>query len=294
MPVFNGGEHLVPALECILSQDLDDLEIIVSDNGSTDGTPEIIETYVKRDTRIRAFQHPKNIGAALNWRFVALQARGRYFKWASANDLFEPSLIGRCVGFLDTHPDYALCHSRTGFIDDRNQHGPIFDGDFAVVDEDPTARFQKVVAELRLCTPLQCGVVRTDVIRRYGYLGNYQGSDMVLVALIALAGKIALLPDVLYWRRWSEATATPLRTPLEQERMIRPDAKAPAIFVDARRHIGYFSGVFRAPLSARDRSRALYAATQHLYWRRRYILDELKEAIRVTVPFSGLEAGTRK
>src|SRR5688572_28337892 len=89
LPVYNGERFLSEALDSLLGQTLADFELIVSDNASTDRTAEICLAYAARDARVRYVRQQTNIGAIRNWNFVARQARGQYFKWASANDFCD-------------------------------------------------------------------------------------------------------------------------------------------------------------------------------------------------------------
>ena len=66
MPVWNGEQFVSEAIESILGQTYGDLELVISDNASTDGTAEICSAYAKQDGRIRYIRQEKNIGAAPN------------------------------------------------------------------------------------------------------------------------------------------------------------------------------------------------------------------------------------
>jgi glycosyltransferase involved in cell wall biosynthesis len=86
LPVYNGERYLSRALDSILEQSLSDFELIISDNASSDTTEAICRDYARRDPRIRYVRQRENLGAPRNWNFVVHEARGRYFKWASASD----------------------------------------------------------------------------------------------------------------------------------------------------------------------------------------------------------------
>ncbi|MEP5764414.1 MAG: glycosyltransferase family 2 protein [Halieaceae bacterium] len=93
MPVFNGEEFIGEAIESLLSQSLTDLELLVSDNASTDNTVAIIESYVARDSRVVLYRQPENIGAAGNFSFVRDRSRGRYFMWAAHDDTWASNWL---------------------------------------------------------------------------------------------------------------------------------------------------------------------------------------------------------
>jgi glycosyltransferase involved in cell wall biosynthesis len=77
VPVYNGHRHLRETLDSLLAQTYSDFELIISDNASTDATPDICQEYASRDSRIQYHRQTENVGAPENWNFVARKARGR-------------------------------------------------------------------------------------------------------------------------------------------------------------------------------------------------------------------------
>src|SRR5882672_6607215 len=140
LPVFNGEAFLVQSLETILGQTYGDFELIISDNASTDGTPDIVHDYAARDTRIRCFRQATNVGAGNNWSFVAEQARGRWVKWVSANDEYSPRLLEDCLEPLLRDTSVVLCYGRTQLIDIAGCKGDVYAGDFDALSDSPLER----------------------------------------------------------------------------------------------------------------------------------------------------------
>ena len=79
MPVYNGERFLEIALNSLLGQTLQDFELIISDNGSTDKTEKICRQYAQADQRIRYFRHAQNLGAGWNFDRVVELANGKIF-----------------------------------------------------------------------------------------------------------------------------------------------------------------------------------------------------------------------
>jgi GT2 family glycosyltransferase len=75
VPVFNGARHLASCLDSLLAQTYDDLEIVVSDNASTDDTAAICSAYSRHDERIRYIRQQRNIGAAANYNSLVRHGR---------------------------------------------------------------------------------------------------------------------------------------------------------------------------------------------------------------------------
>src|SRR5215831_17134423 len=95
IPVYNGEAYLEEAIRSALAQTADDLEVVISDNASTDRTAEICNDYAQQDSRVRYFRNPRNLGAAPNYNIVLANARGRYFKWLAHDDRISPSYVAK-------------------------------------------------------------------------------------------------------------------------------------------------------------------------------------------------------
>lgn len=120
IPVYNSEATVVRAIESILNQTLHDLEIIVSDNGSTDSTFELCQDLAKRDSRIKLFRQTENIGAEKNFQFVFQEAQSEFFCWAASDDFRSPDFLEVNYRFLSENSDYAASCSHNCFIGDES------------------------------------------------------------------------------------------------------------------------------------------------------------------------------
>ena len=200
VPVFNGARYLAATLDSILAQTFADFEVIISDNASTDRTPEICALYQRRDSRIRYYRNDVNLGSARNFDRTVDLATGEYFKCANADDLCEPTLVAECVAVLDAHPEVVLCYGRTTLIDEHGGSLGPYEDRLDLRSPLPTERFRQALAKVGLVNVLQ-GVMRLDALRRTGVLGKYVGSDVVLVVELTLHGQFYELPEFLFSRR---------------------------------------------------------------------------------------------
>jgi hypothetical protein len=115
-------------------------------------------------------------------------------------------------------------------------------------------------------------------------MDNYRDSDRVLIAGLALEGRIILLPQVHFYRRWGEAVATPLRTPLEIEQMYRPDAQRIPLFSNLPRHLGQLRIALRIPRGWREKLHSVFTALRSTDWRRKLRGDAPPAVAPSTVP----------
>jgi hypothetical protein len=116
MSVFNGQRYLREAVESILGQTFEDFELLVVNDGSTDASRAILDSY--RDPRLRIVEHATNLGLSRSLNRGIAQARGRYVARLDADDVAEPDRLQRQVDFLDRHPDVVLLGSCYTVIDE--------------------------------------------------------------------------------------------------------------------------------------------------------------------------------
>lgn len=116
LPVYNREKFIAQTLDALLTQPFTDVEIIVSDNASTDATASICENYAARDSRIRYIRQPHNIGMLGNFNAVKQAARGKYFAWNASDDLCEPEFISTLVTELERDPELVLVMSDLKYV----------------------------------------------------------------------------------------------------------------------------------------------------------------------------------
>lgn len=108
MPVLNGAAHLEQAIRSLRQQSFTDFELIISDNGSTDGTADIIARHAAEDPRLRPVRQSHNIGGLANFRYVLEAARGTYFMWAAYDDWHDPNYLECLQAALAADPDKQM------------------------------------------------------------------------------------------------------------------------------------------------------------------------------------------
>jgi len=119
MPVFNGDAFVGEAIASLLAQTRGDFELIISDNASTDQTPNIISAFAAKDRRIRYVRQKTNIGAEANFRFVLDQARCDSFMWAAADDFWDTHWVERLLPLVLEKP--CLAYGRLKTVDATGQ-----------------------------------------------------------------------------------------------------------------------------------------------------------------------------
>jgi glycosyltransferase involved in cell wall biosynthesis len=201
MPVFNGEKYLALTLDAILAQTYTDFEVVISDNGSTDSTQQICESYAAKDQRIKYRRNPKNIGIAPNFNRVFELSSGEYFKWTDYDDLLAPEFIAKCVEGLDRYPDAAVCFPKTRWIDENGGFIRDFEPPQDASSLVPHVRFKSLILEPDHVVSQASGIMRADLVRKTVMHRSYPCSDEVFLAHLSLLGSFHGIPDRLFsWR----------------------------------------------------------------------------------------------
>ncbi len=115
LPNFNYGHYLSQAIESVLRQTRSDWELIIVDDGSSDGSLPVIEHYCRlHPDRIRLHFHDgrRNLGLVETYRAGIAKASGEYTAFLEADDIWHPENLAQKAGILDAHPEVVVAHSK--------------------------------------------------------------------------------------------------------------------------------------------------------------------------------------
>lgn len=119
IPSFNHGQYIEECLSSILSQSYQDLEIVVTDDGSSDDSVAILNAT--EDPRLRLEAFPKNRGASVAHNNAIARSRGEYIALLNSDDAFLPGKLELQVAFLDEHPEIGAVFGLPSFVDDEGR-----------------------------------------------------------------------------------------------------------------------------------------------------------------------------
>lgn len=119
MPLYNHENYVGAAIDSVLNQSFTDFELVICNDGSTDRSGEIAESY--RDARIRVVHKP-NGGTATALNTCLLKAQGRYICWLSSDDLFAPHKLRTHHRHHEAHPESTFSLTPYGFMDMAGQN----------------------------------------------------------------------------------------------------------------------------------------------------------------------------
>ena len=115
LPAYNSADYIGRTVASILGQSRGDLELIVVDDCSTDGTDDVVASFA--DPRLRLVRNERNLGPVDNWNKALAQGSGRYIKVVCGDDVLYERCLERQVSALDAHPSAALVASPRDVID---------------------------------------------------------------------------------------------------------------------------------------------------------------------------------
>lgn len=280
VPVYNGERYLEEALRSILAQESVDLEVIVSDNGSTDRTGELCASIAAGDNRVRYLRNASNVGAAANYNRLVDLARGDYFKWSAHDDVLAPTMLRDCVAGLERDERAVLCYPHALAIDESGANiEPETADEIEARSDTAHERLREYLASSwhnPRCTAI-LGVIRTAVLRRTRLIGSYASSDKILLAELALQGTFIRAPGMLLKRRRHGDSSLNAHASLE-ERMrwfdpsFRGQVNAPHFMWLGK----YITAIRSARLSPMESLRAYWALRDHVMRAHPRLRHELK------------------
>lgn len=200
--IYNEERFLRAALESLVSQNYPNIEIIISDNASTDSTGEICKYFQSQYSHIRYYRSDKNLGADVNGRSVIEKSKGKYFMYAAGHDLWHPTFIFKAVSIMEADSDIILCYARTIRIDTSNEVLGLAPNNWDLRGMPATSRITYLVNNISGGDPCY-GLVQLDHLKSFFKLGFgfVWGLDQVSLAYFVLQGTIAHIPEPLfYWR----------------------------------------------------------------------------------------------
>jgi glycosyltransferase involved in cell wall biosynthesis len=202
MPVLNGMPYLPETLASIEAQTFKDFEVLIWDNGSTDGTVEVLREWIPRRLPGRAvigrpLSYPKSLTELISLARSPLCAR------IDADDVNHPGRLAAQVAFLDANPEVVLVGTQVCKLSADGERGELF-------HELPTTHEEIVVRMLRYWAIWHPTVLyrREAVLAAGSYLDEYAVDDYSLWLRLARVGRLANLPEALVDYRVHDSSVT--------------------------------------------------------------------------------------
>lgn len=195
LPTYNRAAPLRRAVESALNQTHTQLELIISDNASTDGTEEYCLELCRRDPRVKYVRQPVNLGMTANYMDVLRRARGAFFMWLGDDDWLDAAYVSECLKVLRVQPGYVSVGGGGKYY--RGEDTLIEHSD-ALEQEQPAARVLAYYQNVGRNSAFY-GLMRRAELAEVT-LQNTLGGDWLLVAEMAFKGKLKAIKHVFIHR----------------------------------------------------------------------------------------------
>lgn len=194
MPAYNAGKYLVHALDSILHQTFGDFELLVIDDGSSDDTHSVLKHY--DDGRLRIYRREKNSGKVSACNSVLADCRGKYITIHDADDYSHPERFQKQIGFLETHPSFAMCGTQFFEINERGETVRKI-----VLETDPESIRDLIRNDSQFHGPTM--ILRREILDSIGGLyRNFRNKEDVDLSMrIAEKYRVINLSEYLYYYR---------------------------------------------------------------------------------------------
>ncbi len=265
IPTFNRAAKLRRAAESVLGQTHTDLELVISDNASSDGTEALCRELCAADARVRYLRSPDNRGPTANFNLLYGAARGEFAMMLSDDDWLEAGYVEHCLAALLADPRRSVACGRARYLDGERV---VRQGALMNLDSDDPARRVLDYLESVDENGLFYGVSRLEVLRAATPLRNVLGNDWLLVASLLVQGAAATI-ETTWINRELGGTSADFRKLTATLGLPRAQARLPHVVMawQAFAEILWRAPAFRK-LGARPRAAlATRAALGVLDWR---------------------------
>jgi glycosyltransferase involved in cell wall biosynthesis len=211
LPLYNGERWVGHALDAILGQGFQDIEILVTDTGSSDGTEAVVRRYAAADDRVQYLRLDSGDGVFSHHDDVIRRSSGRYFKWASFGDMCLEGFFERAIALMDARPDVILVSTRRLLLEPVDGCWEIEDG-HAPQDTQPSVRHQRYFGHARPDNPFH-GVIRRRALEGFSFR-RPRPAEATPMAELAARGKFVELPEQFFIRRSPASASSGMPGPL--------------------------------------------------------------------------------
>jgi glycosyltransferase domain-containing protein len=200
LPTFNRASSLTKAIESVLRQTYLNIQLVISDNASTDETRSICERFNKNDQRVTYIRQKANLGAVNNFTEVLKYSTGEYFMWLGDDDWIDDHYISECVKVLVDNPDYSLVCGKSNYY--INQE---FTGHGYVMNLEQDNGCDRLLSYYKQVSDNGTfyGVMRKNQISNVP-MENTMGGDWLVIATLAFLGKVKTISTVSVNRQTRE------------------------------------------------------------------------------------------
>ncbi len=202
MPVYNAGKFLPKAIESIRKQTETNFELLIIDDGSTDGSWTIIKHFAQIDKRIRVFHNTKNVGLVKSLNFLIPKTKGVFVARMDGDDISLPGRFEKQIAYLQTHPSLVACGGQEYII---NEQGRVIAEKYFPTDE--KACYNMIANIMVIQPPLL--MARGDVFRGLRYTNHtFKNDDISMHFKLLQKGGFGNVDEIIFKYRKRPSSLT--------------------------------------------------------------------------------------
>jgi len=206
IPCYNEGSYIIECLQSVAQNDLTDVQVIVSDNQSTDGSYEKIEHFLdslpkKKRGSFVSVQHDENKGGGYNWLYSIRNSDSKYFMWMGAHDAISINFIASNLELIRANSNVAMVSGRAFATDPSTSGVKDLNIIYDFPSKDPVQRYIDSVSKLVNCTVLH-SIFQRNALSGYKFHASCPSQDKIVIATILWFGKLLYNKNEAYVRRY--------------------------------------------------------------------------------------------
>lgn len=203
IPTYNRSDKLINLFNCLIKQEFNDFEILVSDNCSTDRTEQVCANFKNKFKKFNYIKQKKTIHVLDNYKFLFDNCKTKYFMWLPDDDYIDNNYIKICFDFIKNNNDYILVSGKSNYyINNRFS----FEGNkISIEDENVSKRVYKHYSRARDNGNFY-GIFNKEKISDYIYPKIY-GGDLIFLGNIILFGKFKCINSTTIHRDLGSGTS---------------------------------------------------------------------------------------
>lgn len=192
IPTYNRARSLPRAIESVLAQTHEGLELLISDNASDDDTPRVLEGYAALDPRVRYRRQERNLGPIANFNWLLNAAETDYVLMLADDDWLDPDYVERCLALLEADPSLVNVAGATRYYEGDAPRALVLNTE--LTEDDGAARVLHYLAGSWSSAAFY-GLMRRSAMLPALPIPNVMGADWLFVAGVAYAGKVITITD---------------------------------------------------------------------------------------------------
>jgi hypothetical protein len=217
-----------------------------------------------------------NIGAASNYNQLFYRSKAEYFRWFNADDLSSPHLHQECLAALQAHPGASMAYGKTALIDSDGLVTSPYEDRLNLQQESVAERFFEFLRVVGQTNAIY-GLMRRSALSSTALMGSgkFPAADTILMAELALQGKIVEVPETLFFRRMHKGASSWVRSADSVQQSFWLGSSGRFVMPTVKRLNALRTAIDRAPASDEEKRRMKRHVMRRMVWARGAIAKEL-------------------